>query len=208
MVPPNVISIAKGTRRSPSALLEELAPALRGQGLSLALAERPQEVEHPLEEAPFGALLRALLLPGATVELCAPPGAGALSFALRMLRETLQPGYETRTAQGRRVRPSPWLCALDCRQELHAPAVARLGIPLERLLVIAPPLADVPRFAVRAARSGVFAGMVVDLTHLRNLASLPVPLRRMTLAAEDCGATIFLLTSPRCKSARPVSSRP
>ncbi len=201
---------AQKTGRTASDVLAALGPALQGQGLSLALAERQHPAPlHPVLDEPLAPLIESLLLPGAAVELCALPGAGALSLALRLLKETLRPGFEARTAQGRRVRPSPWLCALDCGRQLHAPAVSRLGVPLERLVVIAPTLADVPRLAVRAARSGIFAGLVVDLTEQASLATLPVPLRRMTLAAEDCGATVFLLTSPHAArpSTLPVAAR-
>lgn len=202
----------KGTKgRSASAVLAALAPALQGQGLSLALAEQPQQapLDPAFEEQPLAPLIRTLLLPGATVELCGLPGVGMLSLALRLLKETLRPGFEARTSQGRRVQPAPWLCALDAHRELHAPAVARLGIPLEQLVVVSPSLEDVPRLAVRVARSGVFAGVVVDLTHQISLASLLVPLRRMTLAAEDCGATIFVLTSAHAERPQtlPVAAR-
>lgn len=149
-------------------------------------------------------VLDALLLPGAVVELCALPGAGAVTLALSCLKEALARALAIAGGHSR-----AWLCAIDPDRRLCAPAVAGLGLPLSRLVVLAPPGAKAPRVAVRAAKSGAFCGLLVDATAAPSLDDLPVPIRRLTLAAEDARATVFLLTSPRSRrtAALPVAVR-
>lgn len=165
--------------------------------LALALAERPAAIA---DARPRGLtdvdpdVLDALLLPGAVVELCALPGAGAATLALSCMKEALARSLAIAGGQAR-----AWLGAIDPERRLCAPAVLGLGLPLSRLVVLAPPAAAAPRVAVRATKSGAFCALLVDATGLPSLDVLPVPIRRMTLAAEDAQATVFLLTSPRSR---------
>lgn len=97
---------------------------------------------------------------------------------------------------------------------LHAPALARAGIDLERLLVVRPPPRALARTVVRVASSGAFALVVVDLPHrldlrgggrgsrARDASGAParttdetLVIRRLALAAEERGTASLLLTS-------------
>ena len=141
-------------------------------------------------------LFEVLLLPGAVVELEALPGAGAMSVALRCVAEALR---RTLTPDGRAAGHRSWLCAIDPEGMLHAPAVASLGVPLERMMVLSPSTSMVARTAVRAMRTQSFCAMVVDATGIQALDRWPVVVRRLTHAAEDSAATVFVLTSPTAR---------
>lgn|GEM_PF-1845626 len=178
------------------ALLHQLQQQLRARGLRLALAEQLHhgdgaQVETPQETPGLQPLVQTLLLSGACVELNCEAGVGAHSLALRLLAQ----GLARRQHQG-------WLCVVsphDAGGALQAAAVMQLGVPLHQLLVLRPPLADLPRFAVRAARSGAFWGMLIDATQVNDLHRWRVALRRLALAAEDVEGTFFVLTSPFAK---------
>lgn len=152
------------------------------------------------EEAPeapeSGDGLATLLLPGAVVELSALPGAGALTLALRLLAEARQRA----AAEG---RPA-WLCAVDSTRTLHAPAVAALGVELDKLVVMQPPADRLLRTAVRAARSGAFAGLLVDASGLADVSDLVTGVRRLTLAAEESQAVGVIVTSSRARRGLPL----
>ena len=141
------------------------------------------------------ALRAALLVDGGVVELVGWPGSGALSLALSCMSEALSARRATSST-------SAWLCAIDPSGCLFSPAVAALGVPLDRLLVISPPRTALPRVSVRALKTGVFCAMVVDATDLDDLDGLPV--RRFTLAAESAQSTVFLLTHPGARRRQPL----
>jgi hypothetical protein len=99
---------------------------------------------------------------------------------------------------------------------LYAPALAHVGVDLERLLVVRPPPVDLARTVVKVAASGAFDLVVIDapsgldgrltLAHGANGArAMPrrgsrarvdgsVIVRKLALAAEDKGTTFILLT--------------
>jgi hypothetical protein len=135
------------------------------------------------------------LVPGAVVELSALPGAGALSVAFAIaLRARARA-----VAAGR----SGWLCALDPAGTLSAPALLHLGVPLHELIVVRPPHERLLPCATRACRGGV-AAVVVDAAGVDDLSRLAVPLRRLTLAAEEQGAAVLLVTSARARRDGPL----
>ena len=68
------------------------------------------------------------------------------------------------------------------------------GVPLERMMVLSPSTSMVARTAVRAMRTQSFCAMVVDATGIQALDRWPVVVRRLTHAAEDSAATVFVLT--------------
>ncbi len=135
------------------------------------------------------------LVPGAVVELQALPGAGALSVAFAIALRA-----RTRAiAAGR----SGWLCALDPAGTLSAPALLHLGVPLPELVVVRPPRDRLWACATRACRGGV-AAVVVDAAYIDDLSRLSVPLRRLTLAAEERGTAVLLVTSSRARRDGPL----
>ena len=172
----------------------------RGSSLALALgAPAHDERSLPASRTALAPSLReALLIPGGVVELVGLPGCGALSLALSCMSEALA----LRRAGAAATTTTAWLCAIDPLGCLFSPAVQALGVPLERLLVVTPPAAALPRVSVRALKTGVFCAMVVDATDVDDLDRLPV--RRFTLGAEAAQATVFLLTRPGARRRQPL----
>ena len=195
------------TNHDPASLLAALRSSKGGSALALALGTRAFDRDDvdalgealPASRTPLPPPLReALLVVGGVVELVGAPGTGALSLALACMSEALA----ARRAQNVTSSSSSWLCAIDPAGSLFSPAVAALGIPLDRLLVVSPPHKALPRVSVRALKTGVFCAMVVDATALDDLDGLPV--RRFTLAAEASLATVFLLTRPGARRRQPL----
>jgi hypothetical protein len=135
------------------------------------------------------------LVPGAIVELSALPGAGALSVAFAV-------ALRARARAIAAGRPG-WLCALDPSGTLSAPALLHLGVPLHELLVVRPPHERLLPCATRACRGGV-AAVVVDASGVDDLSRLSVPLRRLTLAAEERSTAVLLVTSARARRDGPL----
>lgn len=161
------------------------------EGLALRLGDaEPRST--PEDTDPFD----ALLMPGAVVELSALSGAGALSLAFRILEQARR--------RARAAGRPAWLCAVDPTRTLHGPAVAAMGLPLDSLVVVQPPEERLLRTAVRAARSGAFAGVVVDGSALHDVSGLVTGLRRLTLAAEEHAVACILLTSSRAVRGLPL----
>lgn len=138
-------------------------------------------------------LARALLIERGVVELAGLPGSGATTLALSCMTEIW-----ARLAPAR----EPWLCAVDGSARLFAPALLSLGVPLHRLFVVAPPLAALPRVAVRVMKSGAFCAVLVDAREHQAPETLPV--RRFTLLAEASSMTVYLLTSPTARRRAPL----
>ncbi len=173
--------------------------------LALGASERA----HPL---PLGistldeALLDGGLPSGAVVELCAPSGLGGATYlALRAC------GAAQRQATPRPGSESEWVCWIDPKHprqgasvasSLHAPAVARAGVDLTRLLVVRPDPDEVARIAVRIASSHLFRLIVVDRCGLPGVSVAPrarwsTVVRRLALAAQSSDTTILLLSPTR-----------
>ena len=175
------------------------------QGLALALGHdvpefsggHPRTLGLPGRERAPATVLEALCMPGTVVELSALPGAGALTLALLLLAEAGRSGAR-------------FLCAVDPTRTLHAPAVGALlagrGVALDRLLVLQPDVDRLLRTAVRALRSGAFAGLVVDAGTLDSVghAGFVTGVRRLALAAEESRALAVLLTSTRAARGLPL----
>lgn len=134
---------------------------------------------------------------GAVVEISSPYGlARATSLALAACASAqseakLRGGDESAAA---------WCAFLDPARTLFAPAVARAGVDLERLLVVQPSAEDLSRVAARVAASGVFAVVVVDLAGVpgqkspQRLDRWVNSVRRLALAVEGTETSIVLLT--------------
>lgn len=209
-------------------LLESLQVAHRDRGKSaLALARASAvDVDVPADsdgDVPAGRtslppLLReTLLMPGTVVELVGAPGRGATSLALLCLAEALaarlQAATSTALSSASASAAQTWLCAIDPERTLFGPAVHAMGVPLSRLLVVAPGADDAAtrktalwRSAVRAIKSGVFCGAVVDACAVDVDNAAFVAVRRLGLAAEECGASVFVLTDERAARQQPLPS--
>lgn len=82
---------------------------------------------------------------------------------------------------------------------LYAPALAQAGVDLDRLLIVRPDAPALSRTLVKAASSGAFALVVVDVPRgvIQNGNEGVVVTRKLALAAEEYGTTSLLLTSAR-----------
>ena len=124
----------------------------------------------------------------------APRGlGGATSIALAAIR----------AAQKR--DPRAWCAWIDSEGTLYGPGVAKAGVDLERLLLVRAPPGDAGRIAAKVADARAFEVVVVDLPGSpfvaprtkrdRGKALRPeILVRKLALAAEESGASIFLLT--------------
>jgi recombination protein RecA len=134
--------------------------------------------------------------PKGVVELTAPHRlGGATSIALAAVR----------AAHKRDARA---FCAwVDTEGTLYGPGVAKAGVDLDRLLVVRPPPEDAGRIAAKVADARACEVIVVDMPSsacpsegkrmARGRTLRPeVLVRKLALAAEQGGATIFLLTDP------------
>ncbi len=119
-----------------------------------------------------------------------------------------------------------WVTTPSSTPSLYAPSAAQAGVDLERLLVVRADPASLARAAVKVATSGAFDVVVVDaFTGLEGrlgvgLGSPPhatgragrgrppkidgaLVVRKLSLAAEESGSTILLLTSSFTPRAMP-----
>jgi hypothetical protein len=105
----------------------------------------------------------------------------------------------------------------DVSPSLYAPALARAGVDLDRLLVVRPPPEALARTVVKVAASGAFGLLVVDVPNPNDLAPArtsksvaggsgagDVIVRKLALAAEESGTTSLLLTSAVAKRSIPL----
>jgi hypothetical protein len=163
------------------------------------------------EVLPDGGLPR-----GAVVELAAPYGlARATSIALAACAAAqeearLRGGEGTTGAWCAWLEPTSEAATGTDKVSLFAPAVARAGVDLARLLVVRPSLDALARVAARAAQSRVFSVIVVDLAGVPGrrpevrLDRWVNPVRRLAMAVEGSETTIVLLTDAHAPRAMPL----
>ena len=166
----------------------------------------------PLRLAGIDELLPDGGLPlGAVVELAAPYGLGrATSLALAACASA-QAEAKLRGGEG---TAGAWCAWIDPTAEtsdkvvgppptsLFAPAAARAGVDLARLLVVRPTFEALARVAVRTAQSRVFSVIVVDLVGVpgrrsgqdTRLDRWVNPVRRLAMAVAGMDTTVILLT--------------
>jgi recombination protein RecA len=160
----------------------------------------------------FGALDEILpdggLPRGAVVEIAAPYGLGrATSIALAACASA-QTEAKLRGGEGTAGAWCAWIEASNGSGAplLFAPAAARAGVDLARLLVVRPSPDALARTAARVAESRVFSVVVVDLAGVpgkraeARLDRWVNPVRRLAMAVEGVESTVVLLTdalSPR-----------
>lgn len=179
--------------------------------LEIQSAERVLALGIPAldEVLPQGGLVR-----GSVVELQALGSCGAAtSFALCACRAAQQAASAWR--QGRSPEAQrPWCAFIDPSASLFAPGIARLGVELDRLLVVRPEVDAIERVAIRIAEAKVVSLLVVDLRGA--LEGLPVSsqrrqrtVRRLALAVKHLGTCVLLITpaEPRLALPLPVAMR-
>jgi hypothetical protein len=174
-------------------------------GVRLSLPDRPSLPAPPALALGWPELDEALPdggLPQGVVELSAPHAlGGATSVALAAVR----------AAHAKDARA--WSAWIDPEGTLYAPAAARAGVDLARLLVVRPPRRDLARIAVKVAASGAFDVVVVDADAVPGAGAQAVGSRRghaevfvrkLALVAEETGATILLVTDSTLHRAAPL----
>ncbi len=134
--------------------------------------------------------------PRGVVELSSPHAVGGATAVAFAAIRSVQKKSATQTHPN--AIPAAWI---DTDSTLFAPGVARAGIDLTRLFVVRPPRAELGRIAVKVARSGAFELLVVDVDVIvgvdeiiQKQARMEVVARKLTLAAEDNGMTVILIT--------------
>ncbi len=152
--------------------------------------EAPQAPGLGLGWSALDALLPECGLPVGVTEFAAPFGLGGGSLALGALWAAQRD-------------PMAWCAWLEPEATLYAPRLLQAGVDLERLLVVQPSRAALARTAVRCARSGAFALVVVDWAVVPGagaatfLEAGELTVRRLALASEASGARVILLTNSR-----------
>jgi hypothetical protein len=207
------------------------APFLRKiPGVTLGHPALDQEARGPRPlPVRFGGLDEVLpdggLPRGAVVELASPYGlARATSIALSacaaaQAEAKLRGGEGTVGAWCAWLEPAHENETVADQTSLFAPAVARAGVDLARLLVIRPSFEALARVAARAAQSRVFSVIVIDLAGVPGSTNLPPPalrrpevrldrwvnpVRRLAMAVEGTETTVLLLTDALAPRALPL----
>lgn len=180
-----------------NALVRQGLEAFSGRAKSLPLGLRLVD-----ETLPEGGLPR-----GAVVELSAPQGlARATTLALALCASA----QNEAKLRGEADTRGAWCAFLDPTASLFAPAMARIGVDLERLLVVRPSADDLARVAVRVASSNAFSVVVVDTVGVPGaraevrLERWVTIVRRLALAVEGSDTTVLLLTDASASRAMPL----
>jgi recombination protein RecA len=153
------------------------------------------------------ALPEAGLPLGSVIELATPRGlARGTTIALAACASAQA---EARLRGGRATEGA--FCAwIDAGASLFAPAVARAGVDLSRLLVVRPPPEATARVAVRLAQSHAFKVIVIDTAGVpgsalaERLDRWPTTVRRLALAIERSDCAVLLLTDSLAARSAPL----
>ncbi|HEX6275216.1 MAG TPA: recombinase A [Polyangiaceae bacterium] len=184
--------------------LAQFSPALAKAGVRVGAAIGPESQALPLGIEALDALLPDQgLLRGGVVEL-AVSGPSALATSLAL--------YAVRAAQlAEKDAPSgAWCAFVDPSSTLYAPGVAALGVELERLLVVRPPLEALGRTAVKLAESNAFSLVVVDTLGTLgrsvdvSLATWGRIVRRLAMAVDGTRRSVLLVTDAKEPRALPL----
>ncbi len=182
-----------------ASVISPVAESIRALRARVSLPDSQQRVI-PLGLPEIDAALPDGGLPrGAVVEIASVQGLGQATALLLRLCASAQ-----KEACLRGGEPA-WCAWLDPSATLYAPGVASLGVALDRLLVVRPPLEAISRIAVRLVASRVFSVVVIDTVGVPG-AAVATPLhrwstvlRRLALAAEG-GDSCVVLLSERAQS--------
>ena len=182
----------------------QISPALVKAGVRLGSAFKPDELVLPLGIESLDAVLPDQgILRGGVVELAVSGASGlATSLALHAVRAIQL--AEKDAASG------AWCAFVDPSSTLYAPGVRALGVELERLLVVRPPLEALGRTAIKLAESPVFALVVVDTVGTLGR-SLDLSLgawgrivRRLSMAVDGTRRSVLLVTDANEQRALPL----
>jgi recombination protein RecA len=186
------------------AKLADLSPALAKAGVRLGSAQRPEDLGLPLGIDSLDAVLPDQGLPRGSVVELAVSGASALATSIAL--------HAVRAAQlaAKQVSRAGWCAFVDPSSTLYAPGVAALGVDLERLLVVRPPLEALGRTSLKLAESAVFSLIVID-----TLGTLGRPLdlslaawgrivRRLNMAVDGTNRSVLLVTDAKEPRALPL----
>ncbi len=180
---------------SPESVLQALQAQRGDKRLSLSLGRQARH-----DDASDDALADHWLVPGGVVELSALPGAGAWTVAFILAAAARRRAIATNGPR--------WLGALDPWSTLSAVALAHVlrdDDALAETLVVRPTNDDsLLRTATRMARSKACAAIVVDAAGFDDVSGLVLGMRRLTLAAEDSGSAVLLVTSARAHRRQPL----
>jgi hypothetical protein len=208
-----MVALAFEAMSSPRDLLQALE-ASAGRRLPLSLGGLAAPEDDDDDDGVDAPLRRHWLIDGGVVELCALPGAGALTAALRL-------ALQARARARAHGRPRH-LAVVDATATLCAPALAHVlhtdhggddgggddsdDDAFAETLVVRPGATSDAVFscAQRIVESGAVAAVVVDAAHLRDLSAAVVPARRLLLAAEAAGVVAVLVTSPLARRPLPL----
>lgn len=176
----------------------------RAKSVGVSLGSQPQA---PQDFLPFGLpQLRAEqgLLRGQVNELCvARSGGQATTLALSACVQAQRQGLALGSNEGH------WCAFVDPSASLYAPGAQALGVRLDRLLVVRPPLESLTAVTLRLVRSQVCVLVVVDTAgvpgHPLNvdLGAWVRVVRQMTVALEGTLSSVLLLTDAGAR--RPLS---
>ncbi|HEY4121181.1 MAG TPA: recombinase A [Byssovorax sp.] len=207
------------------ALLRSLLPAsIAGNSVALGADVAAQGALRaralPLDFHGVDALLPDGGVPrGAVVELASP---GGLARATTLALAVCAAAQREATARGGAASAGAWCAWIEGAGSLFAPAAARAGVDLARLLVVRPPRADegrgaserprdlLGRVAVRVASSRVFSIVVVDAAGVpgalarERLDRWSTAVRRLALAVEGSDTSVLLLTDSRARRSLPL----
>ena len=186
------------------ATLAHISPALAKAGVRLGSAQRPEDLGLPFGIDALDAVLPDRgLLRGGVVELAVSgPSALATSITLSAVRAVQLASKDV---------PRTGMCAfVDPSSTLYAPGVAALGVDLERLLVVRPPLEALGRTSLKLAESAVFSLVVID-----TLGTLGRPVdvslgawgrivRRLAMAVDGTNRSVLLVTDAKEPRALPL----
>jgi recombination protein RecA len=155
------------------------------------------------------------LVQGSIIELQVRGASGAAtSFALCACRAAQRADHawhiqHSLTAEGRAESSRRWCAFIDPSASLFAPGIVRLGVELDRLLVVRPDIDAVERAAIRIAEAKAMSLLVIDLRG--PLGDLPVSshrwprtVRRLALAIKHLATCVLLITPAEPRQALPL----
>jgi recombination protein RecA len=150
------------------------------------------------------------LLRGQVTELCVARSGGLVtSLALSACVAAQRQGLELGSSAGH------WCAYVDPAASLYAPGVHSLGVALERLLVVRPPLEALASVTLRLVRSKTCVLVVVDTAGVPgkplnvDLGAWVRVVRQMSIALEGTQCSVLLITDAEARRplALPVARR-
>ena len=170
----------------------------------MASASRPEEESFSLGIDALDAVLPDQgILRGAVVEL-AVLGSSALATTLSL--------HAVRSVQlaEKNATSKQWCAFVDPSSTLYAPGVRALGVDLERLLVVRPPLEALGRTALKLVESAVFSLVVIDTVGTLgrsldvSLATWGRIVRRLSMGVDGTNRSVLLITDAKEPRALPL----